>query len=305
MPIALPELDDRRFDDLMAEARALIPARDPGWTDHNPTDPGITILELFAWLNEVLMYRINRITSDNTLTFLRLLNGPEWKPSADGDLGRDVRQTVLEFRRCDRAVTPEDFETLALAADPRVTRACCIPRRDLTGDSRVDAPAHVSVAVVPVGGGAPPPDLISSVAAYLEERRLLTTRLHVVAARRVPVSVALTINLKADGVEVTVRSAVVAAVTRFLDPIVGGRDGAGWPFGRGVFVSEIYQLLSQIPGVDFLGRTGVTDELATVDPAARILNAAGDFVGIALTGGELPIAAIDSDAFTIIAPAKS
>jgi len=49
MPLTLPVLDDRSFDDLVAEARALIPALAPEWTNHNPSDPGITLIELFAW----------------------------------------------------------------------------------------------------------------------------------------------------------------------------------------------------------------------------------------------------------------
>ena len=46
--MSLPQLDDRSYDDLIAEARALIPAFAPEWTDHNPSDPGIALLELFA-----------------------------------------------------------------------------------------------------------------------------------------------------------------------------------------------------------------------------------------------------------------
>src|SRR6266699_1306572 len=60
MPVPLPNLDDRRYDDLVAEARGLIPSLDSTWTNHNPSDPGITLVELFAWLSEMLMYRIDR-----------------------------------------------------------------------------------------------------------------------------------------------------------------------------------------------------------------------------------------------------
>jgi hypothetical protein len=305
MPLNLPDLDDRRFDDLMAEARALIPALAPQWTNFNSADPGITLLELFAWLNEVLMYRINRVTDDNRRAFLALLNGPDWRPSADGDLARDVRDTVLTFRRCDRAVTPQDFETLALAADPRVAKAACIPERDLTQNPSTLAPAHVSVVIAPTGGGAAPPDLLAAVQDYLEPRRLLTTRLHIVAARGLPVAAVLTLTLKSDAVETRVRAAAVAAVTAYLHPLTGGPDGGGWPFGRSVFVSELYRLLGQVPGVDYVGKTGAGDELTTPDPTRRIVNAAGAFVGLRLQTDELPDATIDPAALALVTPVRA
>ncbi len=59
----LPEilLDDVRFQELVSEARTRIVRHSPGWTEHNVSDPGITLIELFAWFTELLAYRINRI----------------------------------------------------------------------------------------------------------------------------------------------------------------------------------------------------------------------------------------------------
>ncbi len=73
MPIPLPNLDDRTFGDLMAEMRALIPRYAPDWTDHNVSDPGITLVELFAWLTEGLIYRLNRVPQASEVRFLELL----------------------------------------------------------------------------------------------------------------------------------------------------------------------------------------------------------------------------------------
>jgi predicted phage baseplate assembly protein len=55
------ELDDVRFQQLVSEARTRIVHHSPEWTDHNVSDPGITLIESFAWLTEVLSYRIGRI----------------------------------------------------------------------------------------------------------------------------------------------------------------------------------------------------------------------------------------------------
>jgi len=72
MPIPLPNLDDRRWTDLVEEGRALIPVYAPEWTDHNPSDPGITLLELFAFLTETLLYRANRISDRQRRRMLAL-----------------------------------------------------------------------------------------------------------------------------------------------------------------------------------------------------------------------------------------
>ena len=115
MPIQLPNLDNRQFTDLMDEALALIPTYEPAWTNHNPSDPGITLLELFAYLTEMLIFRLNRVTADNVRSFLKLLNGPDWQASglSPEDLAEDVRQTVLALRKRERLVTCDDFVKLA------------------------------------------------------------------------------------------------------------------------------------------------------------------------------------------------
>jgi predicted phage baseplate assembly protein len=68
-----PNLDDRVWKDLVEEARALIPKYAPQWTDHNPSDLGMTLIELFAWLVEGLIYRLNRVPEKNYVAFLNLL----------------------------------------------------------------------------------------------------------------------------------------------------------------------------------------------------------------------------------------
>jgi hypothetical protein len=61
MPLPLPNLDTRRWADLVQEGRALVPRYAPEWTDHNAHDPGITLMELLAWLAEMNIYRLNQI----------------------------------------------------------------------------------------------------------------------------------------------------------------------------------------------------------------------------------------------------
>jgi predicted phage baseplate assembly protein len=80
MPLPVPNLDDRRFQDLVNEARERIPQFCPEWTDHNVSDPGIAMIELFAWMTEVLIYRVNQVPDKNHLKFLDLV-GIKLKPA--------------------------------------------------------------------------------------------------------------------------------------------------------------------------------------------------------------------------------
>ena len=74
MGLPVPELDDRTFDDLVKEARSLISRYAPEWTDHNVHDPGMTFIELFAWLAEMQIYQLNRVTDANYRKFLKLVD---------------------------------------------------------------------------------------------------------------------------------------------------------------------------------------------------------------------------------------
>jgi predicted phage baseplate assembly protein len=72
MPLPLPRLDNRTFDQLVDEGQVLLPRYAPGWTDYNAHDPGITLLELLAWLAELDFYRLDRVPPASTRAFLRL-----------------------------------------------------------------------------------------------------------------------------------------------------------------------------------------------------------------------------------------
>src|SRR5579875_3602925 len=82
------ELDDRRFQELVSEARKRITQTCPEWTEHNVSDPGITLIELFAWMTELLIYRVNRIPEKLHVALLELLGLQLAPPAAASTLVR-------------------------------------------------------------------------------------------------------------------------------------------------------------------------------------------------------------------------
>src|SRR3954470_12619888 len=76
MPLPQPILDDRSYEQLRDELVRRIPVYAPEWTDHNASDPGIALLELFAPLGETLLFRFNQIPESTYLAYLRLLDVP-------------------------------------------------------------------------------------------------------------------------------------------------------------------------------------------------------------------------------------
>ena len=110
MSIPVPNLDDRNFTDLVAEAVERIRQLDPGWTDLSVHDPGVVLVEAFAHLTDILLYRLNRVPERLYATFLNLL-GTSLGPPGAATVG-------LEFSR-PKAGTP--------VLVPRGTRVTCQP----------------------------------------------------------------------------------------------------------------------------------------------------------------------------------
>ncbi len=73
MPLSVPQLDDRTFQNLVDEAKKRIPHYTKEWTDHNVSDPGVTLIELFAYMTEVLLYRLNQVPDLHYIKFMEML----------------------------------------------------------------------------------------------------------------------------------------------------------------------------------------------------------------------------------------
>lgn len=79
--LPLPNLDDQTFSQIVDNAKKLIPRIYPEWNDENYHDPGITLIELFAWLKEMQQYYLDQVTPRNEMKFLKLL-GTELRKKA-------------------------------------------------------------------------------------------------------------------------------------------------------------------------------------------------------------------------------
>lgn len=82
MALPAPNLDDRRFQNLVDDAKRLVQRRCPEWTDHNVSDPGITLIETFAFMTDQLIYRLNRVPDRNYVKFLELVGVRLFPPTA-------------------------------------------------------------------------------------------------------------------------------------------------------------------------------------------------------------------------------
>src|ERR1700712_2917248 len=81
MPLPAPNLDDRSFQDIVDEAKRLIPRFCPEWTNHNVADPGVALIELFAWMSEMVLYRINQVPERLYVHFLNMIGIEPFPPS--------------------------------------------------------------------------------------------------------------------------------------------------------------------------------------------------------------------------------
>jgi len=189
------------------------------------------------------------------------------------------------LRSQNRAVTPGDYEFLALEASRRVARARCIQvRGDASGTSV--PPGTVELLIVPrvpeghartVDTLQPPPELVEEVREYLDERRLLGTQLVVDGAAYIGIVIEANIVVRQHMNAEQVRVRVGERIRQYLDPLDGGQDGNGWPFGRDLYLSEMQSVVQAVPGVEYAQEV----TLYQVDIQNQQTRAAGQRVALA------------------------
>lgn len=130
MPLRSPNLDDRDFEQLVADALHVIDQRCPEWSDRSPGDPGMVLVDVFAHLTETMLYRLNRLPEKAYIEFLRLIGVKLYAPTA--------ASTQLRF-------------SLARAREKAVT----IPRGTrVSAAGGADAPVFVTLESATIDAGA-------------------------------------------------------------------------------------------------------------------------------------------------------
>src|SRR6478609_9046852 len=119
MPLPAPNLDDRTFQDIVDEAKRLIPRYTPEWTNHNLSDPGVALIELFAWMSEMVLFRVNQVPDRLFVHFLNLVGIEPFPPS--------VARADVTFW-----LSAAQDATISVPAGMQVTTA-----RDIGGESSV------------------------------------------------------------------------------------------------------------------------------------------------------------------------
>ena len=306
MPIPLSNLDDRTYADLVEEAIGRIPLEAPEWTDYNPADTGIVLIELLAWLTEMVLYRLNQIPNANQAVFLSLLKGKPWTiPSGLSTtaqvnlLQRETQKTLAQLRQPYRAVTTSDFTQLILydwlqtktaprefGANAEIARIHCLPERDLdNADIDQVIEAHISLVVLPRHPQEDTTLLRHTLKRFLNQRRLITTHLHIVEPHYVNVTLSATLYLEDSANFRIVQDQVEQRIQNFFADLDSHEfwDGQGYPFGTDIYLSELYQLLDGMAGVDYVEDI----ELTGVEGDRQKFNEQNQLIGLSIREHEL------------------
>ena len=190
--------------------------------------------------------------------FVNAVNNPL---PADGGAEIETMDNVLvrgplDIKHRKRAVMPEDFEALARNASRKVARAKCLANNDENGDF---SPGWVTVMIVPDSEALKPEPsklLIKLVKDELLEQCALAVsapdNIHVQGPIYVEVTVEVSVIPTSPEFAATIEADIGEDLKRYIHPLTGGKDGAGWEFGKEICLPEIYARLEKITGVDFV-----------------------------------------------------
>jgi len=179
----------------------------------------------------------------------------------DNAVARGPRE---QLKTRNRAVTEEDYDTLALESSTGISRAKALPLYYPSDPPDENKPGVVTVLLLASGGVVASQALKDEVEAYLDERRCVTAQLFVIDPEFVTIDITATIVKEVEAESVALQTKIVGTIVEFLDSEYGGdvrkaidyiegtseERGTGWEFGRDVYLSELYELLEGIADVD-------------------------------------------------------
>jgi hypothetical protein len=194
-----------------------------------------------------------------TINNLKPATGGKGDESIDEAFGRFIRDMRIPYR----AVTSEDFEYIARET-PGLMVAQAKVIQNFDPYSQADMDGSVTVVIIPFSPldtfntlPVPSRDFREAVASHLEKHRLLGTRVHVVSPEYVEVKVKASLGISKGFFEEETRKKVLDKLNLFLHPVKGGTGGKGWPVGKPVYRSEIYRVIMETEGVDWVERIDI------------------------------------------------
>jgi predicted phage baseplate assembly protein len=229
-----------------------------------------------------LLTPVAGIDAAKVTNLMAAVGGTDEEPLEDAKL-----RAARSLKARSRAVTAEDFETLAMTAGP-IGRVKALPLYHPDFPT-VEVPGVVTLVVVAdEAGSAPVPsaELLQAVCRCLEGYRLLTTELHVMPPRYLSIKVTAEIVAPAGVDTAELREAAVAALDGFFHPLTGGYDGHGWPFGGDVYFSAVHQKLLQAGALRVSSAVIELDEESYANctdvpvPAGALLSSIGHEVSV-------------------------
>jgi predicted phage baseplate assembly protein len=195
-----------------------------------------------------------RVQRDPVPFVTRVTNRRAGTGGVDGESVADATlRGPLLLRTRDRAVTVDDYEYLAREAAPDVARVRCVPVPDQPGAVRILVVPKVPDPLDPAAAEPQPSDeTLTRIADYLDKRRCLGARIIVEPPYYLGVTVVTQLRARTRTARDTLLARATEALYRYLNPVVGGPDGTGWPFGRPVQSGEIFAVLQRLAGVDLV-----------------------------------------------------
>lgn len=282
MSIKLPNLDTKTYQEISDEMVASIPKYTDKWTNHNPSDPGITILELLSWIAETTLYRINRIPDESYLNFLRLVAGASGAEDVDHLLKipnmdkshriileflkeieieienekkntksiAEMKGTALRFLMSHyRAVTEEDFRQLAIeATSDEIGKKTSNAKVKRAIVYKAEGEEKVEIIIVSDIEDSYK-ELIVQVKNYLKPRKLIGTKIEVKKPVYTDVSIDIKVKCHHYAIPQKVGESIKDNILKHLDPFVGGDEKTGWPYRRPLSVYEMAHIIEETEGV--------------------------------------------------------
>jgi hypothetical protein len=176
---------------------------------------------------------------------------------ADGETLEEYQSRApLTLRDRGRAIVPQDYETMAHEASAGVAVARAIATCDPSGRP---VPGWITLIIIPQSKDPRPTpsaglrqDVLNYLLARVSADVAAAQSINVIGPTYLPVDVAATLAPGDPSKAGTVEQAALDALSAFLNPLLGGPAGLGWDVGRGLYVSDIATVLSNVSGVDYV-----------------------------------------------------